>query len=85
MLLLPRLNQLRKAGKFCDTILVAKDGTEFKVQWIVLVSRGVWWTRTARRVEEQAEGDKRVVLPDIPAREIRRFLNETDWKQASPT
>ena len=31
-----RLNQLRKAGKFCDTILVGEDGTEFKV----LVSRG---------------------------------------------
>ena len=76
MLLLSRLNQLRKAGKFCDTILVAKDGTEFKVHWIVLVSRGVWWTRTAGRGEEQAEGDKRVVLPDIPANEIKRFLNE---------
>ena len=76
MLLLSRLNQLRKAGKFCDTILVAKDGTEFKLHWIVLVSRGVWWTRTAGRGEEQAEGDKRVVLPDIPASEIRRFLNE---------
>ena len=76
MLLLSRLNQLRKAEKFCDTILVAKDGTEFKLHWIVLVSRGVWWTRTAGRGEEQAEGDQRVVLPDIPASDIERFLNE---------
>ena len=72
-MLLPRLNQLRKEEKCCDTILVSKDGEEFKVHWLVLVSKGVWW---ARRDEERAEGDIRVILPDIQTSDVRRFVDE---------
>ena len=39
-----RIKQFRDEGKLCDTVLESKDGTQFRVHWIVLQSRGVWWT-----------------------------------------
>ena len=73
--LLSRIKQFRRVGKFCDTVLVSKDGTQFKVHWIVLQSRGVWWTaaRDERHVED---GDRHILLPDVETEDVRSFVNE---------
>merc|ERR1712218_463944 len=70
--LLSRIKQFREDGKFCDTVLESKDGTQFRIHWFVLQSRGVWWTaaRDERHIED---GDKHIFLPDV---DVRSFVNE---------
>ena len=63
-----RIKQFRDEGTFCDTVFESKDGTRFRVHWIVLQSLGVWWT--AGREEKHAEvGDIHILLPDVETEE----------------
>ena len=73
--LLSRIKQFRRVGKFCDTVLVSKDGTQFKVHWIVLQSRGVWWT-AARDDQHAEDGNICILLPDVETKDVRSFVNE---------
>ena len=70
-----RIKQFRDEGTFCDTVLESKDGTQFRVHWIVLQYRGVWWT--AGRDEKHTEvGDIHILLPDVETEDVRSFINE---------
>ena len=70
-----RIKQFRDEGTFCDTVLEYKDGTQFRVHWIVLQYRGVWWT--AGRDEKHTEvGDIHILLPDVKTEDVRSFVNE---------
>ena len=70
-----RIKQFRDEGTFCDTVLESKDGTQFRVHWIVLQYRGVWWT--AGLDEKHTEvGDIHILLPDVKTEDVRSFVNQ---------
>ena len=72
-----RIKQFRDEGTFCDTVLESKDGTQFRVHWIVLQYRGVWWTAGRDEKQKHTEvGDLHILLPDVETEDVRSFVNE---------
>ena len=57
-----------------DTRLVGSDGISFQVHWPLLLARGVWWAVKCVD-QDQADGDRVILLPDINSRELRNFVD----------
>ena len=61
-------------GQFCaDTRLIGSDGISFQVHWPLLLARGVWWAKWVD--QDQADGDRVILLPHINSRELRNFVD----------
>ena len=74
-LILSGLSNLADGGKFCaDTRLVGSNGVSFRVHWPLLLARGVWWAVKCVD-QDQADGDRVILLPDINSRELRNFVD----------
>ena len=74
-IILSGLSNLADGGQFCaDTRLVGSDGVSFRVHWPLLLARGVWWAVKCVD-QDQADGDRVILLPDINSRELRNFVD----------
>ena len=74
-LILSGLSNLADGGQFCaDTRRVGSDGVSFRVHWPLLLARGVWWAVKCVD-QDQADGDRVILLSDINSRELRNFVD----------